>query len=833
MLMKFCKKRILSLSAALLFFTSMLGSHFTASAAPLQFTDSYILAYDQGGVAQYAYFSPFVPQLTYNNEKVDGYSILFGLKNVISGEIFENAYCTDLPVDAERSNYQHLNLTDSSYAAAHADQLRAIVLGSYPYISLENLQNVSGIPQLSVYEAITATQLAVWKTAHGNNIQINDFLSRTGGAYTSSGHPKSAIEEANAYRTGSEEYKAAVKSRIESLYYYLMSLEGRPALAKVISSSAFTKRSSQPTITVNEDGSCNVTVFAEVNIPAASNVTLTAYIGDGSYFAQTALAEGSKEYTLTISNVPASKAYDPVILSIDGTQTVAEDVFLLDAKGLRGASQSMIAPMSGTIPVHAEIKAEPDRILELYKKSNEDGSPLKNISFEIYYVGTLDSFLNGTLGIDSTPTADDLRKYAVSTGLVGTITTDQNGYGKMNFSTEDGVYLVKELPNDLVEDSTAFFVTLPDYSRCDENGTPSYTITASPKNTVKKDKIEVEKDVTKTDNEHDTFDIGEDHTWIIQSSIPNSIASGTEYKISDTLDRRLTLKSVDQVTLAKDTGSFGNSEDPAYIKDENETLPGRESVIFEKDTDYKIHISKTESGEDSFTVSLTSAGIQKAAASSADSKSDYELRIYFTAQINTNAAMGENIPNKAHVSYTNALDQTYTSDSDQPEVHTGGIKLLKIDSNTNEALKNAVFTVWRETSNEDLIADREYQEIKIEGTLRKLIQVSFYDDPLMQGEKTALLTTDQHGEGYIYGLAYGDYYLIETQAPDGYNKLNTPQKFTISAVSHTEENKLIVKNTAGVLLPSTGGMGTQIFTVSGLILSFGAALLLFKRKYWR
>lgn len=800
---------------------------------PFQPTDSYVLAYGQGGVSDFAYFSPFVPELTYNGDSILGYSILFGLKNITTGDISEVAYCTDMPVDAVTSNYQRLNLTDSTYAASHADKLRSIVLNSYPHITLDSLRNTSGISELSMYEAITATQLAIWKAAHGEIIQIKNFLSLTDSNWKNSGNPSSAEAEYTAYQHGSSEYKNSVKSRIEALYHYLISLDGQPATAPVISSSSFTGRSTSPTLTSNNDGTYNVSVSASVSIPSGSNVTLTAHIGDGYWYTQIPLSAGSNTYNLTIQNVPASYASGPVTLSIDGTQTVNEDVFLLDAKGIRGVSQSMIAPLSGSMPVHAEIQAKPNHILEIYKTSSDDSSPLSNISFEIYYIGSMEDYLNGTLGIGSKPTSSDIYSYAVSERLVGTITTDSNGYGSLNFGTDQGVYLIKELPNELVTDTSVFFVTLPDYSRCDENGDPAYTITAHPKNTLRKEKIEIEKDVTNLDNEHDTFPVGEDHTWIIQSSIPYSIASGKKYEISDTLDRRLTLKSVDKVAIAQDSGTFGNSEDSSYVADENETPAGteEENALLVKDRDYTIFISKTESGEDMFSVSLTSAGIQKLSSYTAEDRDCYELRIYFTAQINTSASMGENIPNQAHISYTNSLGKIYTADSDQPEVHTGGIQLLKTDSQNNLPLKNAVFSLYREATSEELGSGIKYEEIKVGDTVRKMIPVSFYSAPAMDEEKVFSFSTDENGLGYFYGLAYGDYYLIETQAPQGYNKLSEPQKFTISADSHKKEFRICVTNMAGAELPSTGGIGTYPFIISGLLLISITAILLFRSRY--
>lgn len=795
-----------------------------AAGVPFQATDSYVLAFgSESGAAEYAYFSPFTPLLTYNNTEVYGYSILFGLENTYTGEISEAAYCTDMPVDAVDADYQRLNLTDSTYAAAHADKLRAIVLNSYPHQDLDMLIAASGIEGLSVCEAITATQLAVWKTAHGDIVQIKDFLYTAYAGYNS-GHFEPINTERSSYINGTAEYQAGVKARIQALYEYLMALPGQRAASTALSQAAFISRSAGPTLFDNGNGTYDVTVSAAIDLPSGCDVTLTAHMSDGAYYVQQPLSR-SGSYTLTIPNVPAADAFGSVTLSIDGTQRTAEDVFLLDANGIRGVSQSMIAPLSGVMPVHAEIRAEPDRVLEIYKTGG--ASPLANISFEVYYVGTPEEYANGTLGIGSRPTQADIQKYAKTTLLVGTITTDDRGHGALNFHTEDGVYLVRELPNALVEDSVAFFVSLPDYSRCDAAGDPAHTITAYPKNTVRDEQITIEKDVTQLDNEHDTFFIGENHTWIIQSSLPAGMASARTYEISDTLDKRLTLVSVDRVALASDAGSAGSSEAPGYMPDENETALNAETLVLTKEKDYTLTQHKTADGRDSFSLALTPSGI---AAVAAAAENGSELRVYVTAQINTLAGMGESIPNTAHVKYTNELNKTYEADSDTPEVHTGGAQLFKQNSAGN-ALAGAAFRVYR-MAKADELSDPDCVPIKIGETEFQMLPVPFYASADLSGGRVTELTTGKDGSGYIYGLAYGDYYLVETKAPDGYNVLRAPIKFTVNAASHLDKNRITVTNTSGTELPETGGIGTGIFTVSGLFLIGTAAVLLArKRRY--
>ena len=96
---------------------------------------------------------------------------------------------------------------------------------------------------------------------------------------------------------------------------------------------------------------------------------------------------------------------------------------------------------------------------------------------------------------------------------------------------------------------------------------------------------------------------------------------------------------------------------------------------------------------------------------------------------------------------------------------------------------------------------------------------------------------------HINGLAAGIYYLEETQAPDGYNKLSAPVKVTIKKTSDTEwtitkdnnetpENDKIIdiQNSTGSLLPSTGGRGAIAFAVIAALLVFGVAVSFIRDK---
>lgn len=643
------------------------------------------------------------------------------------------------------------------------------------------------------------------------------------GRYDDAVHAEEGKAERNAYIAADEAGKAAVAGRIESLYHYLLDLTPQEASEVVVSEASFRDHPTATILSPNTDGSYDITVTATVDVTVTDgpgSLTLTAYIDGGQYYDQTDLSNGTGTYALTIRNVPASLKNETVTLAIDGTQTTCGDVFLLDAEGIRGASQSMIGTVSGTLPVHAQVNVEPDRTFTIHKYEEGQGDlserlPLSDISFEIYWVGSIDDYLNGKLAVSSVPTDEEIKTYAVSRNLVATITTDQSGTATYCFGTgHDGLYLVKEMPNEAIaKTARPFYISIPTY---DETGhvKDNYTVTAYPKNGVTSEEVEIGKDVTSLNNDSDSFAVGQEHSWIISTTIPQNLASGKSYVISDTLDYRLDYQALTSVTVENADGS-------------------QVRATLTADTDYVLHTDTAQDANghtvDCFTVSLTAAGMKKAADAAGEDFKDCFLRVRFTAVINQNADMGEIIPNEADVDYTNRVGKSFHADSDRPEVHTGAATLRKVDAGAPDTtLSGAVFTVYRPAAEDET---EGVVTMQVDGQSLRLVQVDFYDNPELEGEKVWSLTTGADGMGYFYGLAYGTYYLVETKAPAGYNKLSQPQPFTVDASSHTETMTLTITNSTGVELPSTGGMGTWAFTAGGLsLLCAAAALLLWKRR---
>ena len=141
------------------------------------------------------------------------------------------------------------------------------------------------------------------------------------------------------------------------------------------------------------------------------------------------------------------------------------------------------------------------------------------------------------------------------------------------------------------------------------------------------------------------------------------------------------------------------------------------------------------------------------------------------------------------------------------------------------------------TDTEHLLPGAEFRLYKTVGEATYYAQ--FNTDGLLTGWVTdaaaAGVTMTSNGDKALVlnGLDAGTYYLEETKAPDGYNKLTDPVTVTITEegkVNETTNGTVYVSNNAGATLPSTGGMGTTLFYVIGGGLMVAAVVLLVTKK---
>ena len=225
-----------------------------------------------------------------------------------------------------------------------------------------------------------------------------------------------------------------------------------------------------------------------------------------------------------------------------------------------------------------------------------------------------------------------------------------------------------------------------------------------------------------------------------------------------------------------------------------------------------------------------------------DGKPYVKLKVTYTATVNENITVKEKAntdlaanTNNAWLDYNSdpySTTPVWKSKAASATVYSYGIQVTKQDNKTQAPLTGATFTLSASPDGTNPIAfvgtDGSYRKAKTgEG-----------------GAVTALAVNPQEaaekGRLTLSGLDVGTYYLTETKAPEGYVKPRNPVQITIAddAVDGQVNNgaggyvELAVENSKGFTLPSTGGMGTVLFTAIGVVLMGGglALLVLYLRR---
>lgn len=215
-----------------------------------------------------------------------------------------------------------------------------------------------------------------------------------------------------------------------------------------------------------------------------------------------------------------------------------------------------------------------------------------------------------------------------------------------------------------------------------------------------------------------------------------------------------------------------------------------------------------------------------------------EFIVTYYAKVNKDAEVTNT--NKASLEYGNNPGDTTTTTPSEAKTNTYPLDIKKINKNTRGLLAGAKFRLY--SSEADAKANEESKAIKVSPVVAG-VAGNYVVDPASTTTEFESVTLIE-GKGYnlhINGLEAKDYWLVETQAPEGFNKLTDPIKVTITKDGDTnwtvkrndkaEDDKIIdVENSTGSLLPSTGGMGTIAFAVVAAILVFGVAVSFIRDK---
>ena len=525
------------------------------------------------------------------------------------------------------------------------------------------------------------------------------------------------------------------------------------------------------------------------------------------------------------------------------------------------AENASLPDSTGTLHIHKYIGYDIDKAgqandgnelsSDAVSKINESFEAGSDITFRIYkvsanangdYPGAAPYRLDGTTLKDG---AGD--EFTVSAAATPSVTTGSDG-SAVTGDLPQGVYLVVEDASEKVAlPADPFVVAVPMTNSAGDGWIQDVHV--YPKNET----LEIDKDLkagTKDDAAAKTqtgtsVNVGDTIPYTITPSLPSEIvaytknADGTpptapitsasltkedsniKYYITDVLDEALTYTD-------------GSVKVYGIKSTDNEKTGG---TLVSQSGNYTTSL---ESSTNTLKIDFTAAG-RLALYNGAYNK----LRIEFDAVVNNKvlAKKVHEIGNKASVNFVNKFnpEDPFTKETPEVKVHTGSIDITKCDAtNTKSLLKDAKFKI---ADSEEHAKAGVYLQKTADGAIVDNNDSRYVpDDHSLDYE----VTTDSDGKAAFEGLEdytstiaadgtettnYCTYWLVETQAPDGFNLPNAPFSVSFDADSSKQETNWVksvsITNTNEFTLPLTGGMGTMLLTLAGILLVGGAGCAFF------
>lgn len=318
------------------------------------------------------------------------------------------------------------------------------------------------------------------------------------------------------------------------------------------------------------------------------------------------------------------------------------------------------------------------------------------------------------------------------------------------------------------------------------------------------------------------FGIGDTVTYQLTSKVPDMTGyTSYTFKFTDTLSKGLDLKAILSVKVGSTELKAGKTGANTYALSYDKTSRILTVTLNDFYNSYKNRVGET-------------------------------ITVVYTATLNKDAVIGMNPnTNKAVVEYSNnpSTGGTGTSEPSIVDVHTFDFTIFKyyLKGADKTGLANAEFELYK--ANEAGDAADENAKINIVDEGNGVYRQATADEAKVTGFTSAKIVSDDDGKVLVKGLDAGSYYLRETKAPEGYNKLlsdikieikpvydETTGKLTSYSVDYTyngtkttgtaitsKDNspEVAVENKTGAQLPSTGSKGALMVTLAGIVL-FGA-----------
>ena len=370
-----------------------------------------------------------------------------------------------------------------------------------------------------------------------------------------------------------------------------------------------------------------------------------------------------------------------------------------------------------------------------------------------------------------------------------------------------GLYMVveTEAPDEVTSMHVPFLVSVPTLETLtvgdQDEQEWQYEVVVKPKNDYINQPPVPEKEVVDGnggEGTNNSANIGDTLTFEIKSTVPNMAGTLEKFVFTDTM-----------------------SEGLAYDKEQVLTVEGKTTAEGKwSSMDASLYEASFDDTTNTLTVTFKDADT--------NIKNKYHsIRVLYKATLTEDAIVGKDgNTNKFIVDYSNNPD--VEKPQTEIKVDTYGFNLQKTDADS-KLLAGAVFELYDAATGGNKVSF--YTQLDDDNTVTT--------KPDQEKNFVTSVTTDKDGKANFYGLEAGTYYLQETKAPeildaDGkatgkyYNLLKERIQVVVSADTSTDTIDITVVNTKGFDLPETGGMGTIIFTVGGIAIMLGAALLLIR-----
>lgn len=308
-----------------------------------------------------------------------------------------------------------------------------------------------------------------------------------------------------------------------------------------------------------------------------------------------------------------------------------------------------------------------------------------------------------------------------------------------------------------------------------------------------------------------SVEVGQTVTYTVTGEVPDTSGyTSYVYKVSDTMSSGLT---------------FNASVSAMKVKIGNNVLVGTAGQG-ETDATANPNAPSVSYANNGFVLQFDMTKFQSM-------KGD-PVEITYNALVNDNAVVTVT-NNSAVLTFSNdPADPSHTKDAPPKEVEVYSSKIIvdKYKSGaTSTKLPHAKFILVKKTTSGNTTAESYYKyTAAANGSPATVEWVS-------DKAQATVVETDANGAASFNGLEDGTYYLRETKAPEGYNLLTADVECVVAHTTDATTQKAVgvaltkgVANNSGTILPNTGGVGTIILTLLGVLLAAAGIFLSPRRR---